>query len=282
MITGMRASDNNHGQTVLSLFVSAAQRYGVPSRLRGDHGVENIWVAAFMEHAHGEGRGSYIWGRYGLSFHAFSITYCFRSVHNVRIEHLWVDVSHYCSQIWHDLFTTLELRHGLDVSNVHHIWLLQHLFLGPINEQLTFWAESWNQHRISQSNRASRSPEDMFGFDMLVNGFRGNSLEHFSMTDEELEVFGVDWEGLQDEVLLQSLRRNYNHEGSSSWLGRRGPPPDLNEVVVDPPSGPLTPQQIATLDEQVQGFVRQPQEAEVALLWINALASARAMEPTLF
>lgn len=69
MITGMRASNNNRGQTVLSLFISAAQRYGIPSRLRGDHGVENIWVAAFMEHAHGEGRGSYIWGRYGIFFY---------------------------------------------------------------------------------------------------------------------------------------------------------------------------------------------------------------------
>lgn len=177
---------------------------------------------------------------------------------------------------------TLELHHGLDTSNVHHIWLLQHLFLPMINEQLTFWAESWNHHRISQSNRALRSPEDMFGFDMLVNGFRGDAVEQFSMTEEELEVFGVDWEGLQDEVLLQSLRRNYNHEGSSSWLAGRGPPPDLNEVVVEPPLGSLTPQQLAILDQQMQGFVRQPQEAEVTLLWINALAGARAMEPSLF
>lgn len=63
MITGLRASNNNRGETVLSLFLAAADQYGIPSRLRGDHGVENIWAAAFMEHVRGEGRGSYIWGR---------------------------------------------------------------------------------------------------------------------------------------------------------------------------------------------------------------------------
>ncbi|KAE9387610.1 hypothetical protein BT96DRAFT_1079113 [Gymnopus androsaceus JB14] len=211
-----------------------------------------------MEHACGKGRGSYIWGR---------------SVHNVQIERLWVGVSHYCSQIWHDLFMMLELHYGLDTSNVNHIWLLHHLFLPTINDQLTFWAESWNHHCISQNNRASRSPEDMFGFDMLVNGFHSDSVEQFTMTEEELEVFGVDCEGLQDEVLLQSLHRNYNNDGSSSWLGHRGPPPDLIKVIVDPPSGPLASQQLATLHEQVQGFICQPQEAEVALLWIHALAT---------
>lgn len=63
MITGMRAVNNNRRETVLSLFMSAANLYGVPSRVRGDHGNENVWVAGFMEHARGAGRGSYIWGR---------------------------------------------------------------------------------------------------------------------------------------------------------------------------------------------------------------------------
>ncbi len=63
LITGLRASDNNSAQTVLDLFLSAADRYGVPSHVRGDHGLENLYVAAFMDEFHGERRGSYIWGR---------------------------------------------------------------------------------------------------------------------------------------------------------------------------------------------------------------------------
>jgi hypothetical protein len=63
LITGLRASDNNMGNTVLDLFLQAAQVYGVPSRLRGDHGTENIAVATWMEEYRGTRRGSYIWGR---------------------------------------------------------------------------------------------------------------------------------------------------------------------------------------------------------------------------
>ena len=64
LITGLRASDNNRGETVFDLFCHAAQVYGVPSRLRGDHGTENIVVATWMEENGGAWRGSYIWGRY--------------------------------------------------------------------------------------------------------------------------------------------------------------------------------------------------------------------------
>lgn len=51
------------GQTVLDLFLRAADVYGVPSRLRGDHGVENIQIATWIENFRGTLRGSYIWGR---------------------------------------------------------------------------------------------------------------------------------------------------------------------------------------------------------------------------
>jgi hypothetical protein len=63
LITGLQASDNNRGETVLALFHRAAALYAVPSRIRGDHGVENILLAAWMETHRGIRRGSYIWGR---------------------------------------------------------------------------------------------------------------------------------------------------------------------------------------------------------------------------
>lgn len=64
LITALQASDNNCGQTVLTLFFLAARLFGVPSQIRGDHGVENILLAAWMEANRGEWQGSYIWGRY--------------------------------------------------------------------------------------------------------------------------------------------------------------------------------------------------------------------------
>jgi len=63
MVTGIQASNNNRAATVLQLFLAAIQEFRLPSRVRGDHGVENLQVAAYMETERGIERGSYIWGR---------------------------------------------------------------------------------------------------------------------------------------------------------------------------------------------------------------------------
>jgi transposase InsO family protein len=62
-VTGIRASNNNRSRTVLDLFMDIIDEHGLPSRVRGDHGTENLLVAAFMEQVRGVTRGSYIWGR---------------------------------------------------------------------------------------------------------------------------------------------------------------------------------------------------------------------------
>lgn len=61
-VTGIRTSNNNRALTVLSLFQEAVALHGLPSRVRGDYGTENIRVAEMMEARRGPGRGSYIWG----------------------------------------------------------------------------------------------------------------------------------------------------------------------------------------------------------------------------
>jgi hypothetical protein len=63
-VVGIRASNNNRSETVLNLFIQSIQENGSPSRVRGDHGTENIGVAEYMERTQGAGRGSYIWGRF--------------------------------------------------------------------------------------------------------------------------------------------------------------------------------------------------------------------------
>lgn len=62
-ITGIRVSNNNRAETVFDLFQSLIQRHGLPQRVRGDHGGENVMVARYMEEMRGYNRGSYIWGR---------------------------------------------------------------------------------------------------------------------------------------------------------------------------------------------------------------------------
>ena len=63
-IVGMRVSNNNRADTVLDVFREAVKHWGFPSRVRGDHGTENIKVAAYVVYYRGAGRSSYIWGRF--------------------------------------------------------------------------------------------------------------------------------------------------------------------------------------------------------------------------
>jgi transposase InsO family protein len=62
-VAGIQVVDNNRAVTVADLFHKARANHGTPSRVRGDHGVENLEVARAMERIRGSGRGSYIWGR---------------------------------------------------------------------------------------------------------------------------------------------------------------------------------------------------------------------------
>jgi transposase InsO family protein len=63
LVTGIQISGNNRAVTVLDLFLGAVAEHGIPSRVCGDHGMENLQVAGWMENNRGLDRGSYIWGR---------------------------------------------------------------------------------------------------------------------------------------------------------------------------------------------------------------------------
>jgi hypothetical protein len=206
-----------------------------------------------------------------------------RSVHNVRIERLWVDVTAQVGAVWADHFTALELRHGLDINNVNHIWLLHLLFLPAINHQPSFFAEGWNQHRIQIRDGPNQSPADLFGFDMFVHGVRGDQLPDDSMTAEELEVFGVDWEALRDERLLHSQQtNNTDAEGWTSWVGQIGPPGNLSEVSVEPPVGPMQAMEVQVLLHNLQGLIGSPNDVDRVTLWTHGLAFAHLLYPHLF
>ena len=51
-------ADNNHSETVATLFQNAAEEFGWPSRVRG----ENAIVASMMVQVRGDGCGSFIAG----------------------------------------------------------------------------------------------------------------------------------------------------------------------------------------------------------------------------
>ena len=202
----------------------------------------------------------------------------------MRIERLWVDVTAQVGATWSEFFTALELRYGLDINNVHHIWLVHYLFLSLINQQLQFFAEAWNQHKLQIRNGPNRSPADLFGFDMIVHGIRGDPLPEEEMGNEDIEVYGVNWEGLGNDRLLQSQRENNSaNEGSTSWIGRIGPPQNLNEVSVYPPSSDvLTSDELIGLAETVRLWYGLPDNEDKLLAWSHGLGYAKALQGNLF
>ncbi|KAJ7763756.1 hypothetical protein B0H16DRAFT_1661738 [Mycena metata] len=177
-----------------------------------------------MEEVRGTGRGSYIWGR---------------SVHNIRIERLWVDFARGVGNKWIDFFYELELYYGLSHDNAAHIWLIHHLFLDAINQDVQDWAEAWNSHKLTRGNGRRRSPRDMFTFGLLEQGPRG--LDTILYQEEEaafahIEEFGIDWAAQADPDLLEHHSQN-------------------NDVIVDPPEGPLSAALITQLDATLVGCV---------------------------
>ena len=74
----LKCTNNNIAATVVDLFKSGIEEFGLPSHVRGDHGVEIVDVAKLMIARRRENRGSFIAGR---------------SVYNQRIERLWAEVN---------------------------------------------------------------------------------------------------------------------------------------------------------------------------------------------
>ena len=101
VIVFMAASNNNRQETVLQSFLGAVASYGLPSRVRTDCGGENNATCSVMELLQGEGRGSAIRGS---------------SVHNQRIERLWLDMWNGATAVFHSLFHFMEQQQLLSAA----------------------------------------------------------------------------------------------------------------------------------------------------------------------
>lgn len=151
-VTFMNVSTNNRSSTVVDVFRQAVKECGLPSRVRGDYGVENVLVCDYMEFCRGFGRGSYIAGR---------------SVHNQRIERLWVDVGYNFTTSFYNLFILMESNGILNHESDLDLAVLHYVYLQPIRNAAAAFTNFWNNHKISTVNK---SPFQMF-FPALQRGF---------------------------------------------------------------------------------------------------------------
>ncbi|KAJ6461887.1 hypothetical protein C8R47DRAFT_993354 [Mycena vitilis] len=189
-ITGIRVSDNNRAGTVLNVFECGVAIHGCPSRV-----LQLLFTVAFI---------------------AYPVQ---RSVHNIRIERLWVDFTTGIGAKWADFFFELEIYYGLCHDNPAHIWLLHHLFLETLNQEVQEWAEAWNSHKVSMDGARRQSPREMFTFGLLEQGPRG--LAHVSQAEEDevmahIDDFGIDWEAGANARLLQHFATHNDHPWSEA------------------------------------------------------------------
>ena len=118
----------------------------------------------------------------------------------------------------------------------------------------------------------------------MVHGVHGDQLLEEVITEEEMEVYGVDWEGLNHDRLLQSQREN-NHiqEGLSSWIGQTGPPQHLNEVpVYTQSSDALTSEELLGFSDTVRPWYGLPDNKSKLIAWSQGLGYARAVRNNAF
>ena len=257
------------------------QQHGLPQHVCGDHGGENVLVARYMEDMRGQGHGSYIWGWCVICYHhcRTELMSVVRSVHNIRIERLWVDWTSGVGAKWKSFFQKLEIHHGLDPENPAHIWLLHHLFLPLINHEALEWANSWNSHIISLPDQRNATPHALRFFSILQGGGRGidahgNVLEGFQphedrLQEDEFEEYGIDWDTYDDQRVQAHHSQNnpLDHLGHNPFVAHW--PDEHNVVDVEISPSPLTEQQRQILNSSL--LLRHSID-DLQQLWSQAFA----------
>ena len=143
MIVHLGCSTNNQATTVYRLFIAAAERFGLPSRVRSDFVGENILVARHMIRNKGIHRGSFITGSSTQD---------------------WETLGWYAPKC-DILVLSFVLLFGAARKARSFEWnpplfALHYVYVARLNHALKVFQDGWNHHGISTQNHFS--PQQLF------------------------------------------------------------------------------------------------------------------------
>ena len=180
IITSLVCADNNRAETAFKAFLSGVEEWGLPSRVRGDHGTENNNIENFMKEKRGE--SGYIRGP---------------SVHNQRIERLHYDTKHCVLSHFIHLFKFMEENELLNRCQEIDIFALHFVFLPRIQKSLDAFKNAWKDHPMSTEK--SQTPFQIWTLGMIdCNNENQRAVRDF-LRNEHVQTFGAEGDITPDE-----------------------------------------------------------------------------------
>ena len=176
LVTSLLCATNNYAESALKGFLQGVSTFGLPARVRGDKGGENVDILRFMREQQGCG-GAYIQGP---------------SVHNQRIERLHYDTTHCVLSHFIDIFKYLEENEIMKRDDVVDLFAIQFVFVPRIQKSLNEFQEAWNHHQLSTER--NKSPYQLWIMGMMDKSKihqQGVRAFHSSCFDD-VGLFGVD------------------------------------------------------------------------------------------